>query len=58
MYPRHVTLLTVLTLAVDRTRVTCELSNEVALDRVENRTCQTLLRALNSVRSLFSEISQ
>ena len=52
------TLLTVLTLAVDRTRVTCELSNEVALHRVENRTCQTLLRALNSVRSLFSEISQ
>lgn len=54
MYPRHVTLLTVLTLAV----VTCELSNEVAHLRVENRTCQTLLRALNSVRSLFSEISQ
>lgn len=36
MYPRHVTLLTVLTLAVDRTRVTCELSNEVAHHSVEN----------------------
>ena len=58
MYPRHVTLLTVLTLAVDRMRVSCELSNEVAHHGVENRTCQTLFRALNSVRSLFSEISQ